>query len=92
MQITSTGAAAEPPSGVRAGCKRSGTAFTRSPVSSAAVITVVSSPRMIMRMIFSISSWKISRCSMVRCSASWGVMGMGFSLGDSMRFRPWARP
>ena len=24
----------------------------------------------------SISSWKISRCSMVRCSASWGVMGM----------------
>src|SRR3546814_1334074 len=24
-----------------------------------------------------ISSWKISRCSMVRWRASWGVMGMG---------------
>jgi hypothetical protein len=29
-----------------------------------------------MRMMCSISSWKISRCSMVRCRASWGVMGM----------------
>jgi hypothetical protein len=29
----------------------------------------------------SISSWKISRCSIVRCSASWGVMGMGYLLG-----------
>jgi len=50
--------------------------FTRRPVTMAAVITGDSSPRMIMRMRCSISSWKISRCSMVRCSASWGVMDM----------------
>ena len=41
-----------------------------------AVITGDSSPLMMSRTILSISSWKISRCSMVRCSASWGVMGM----------------
>src|SRR5256885_3995084 len=29
---------------------------------------------MIRRIRCSISSWKISRCSMVRCSASWGVI------------------
>ena len=46
--------------------------FTRRPVTMAAVITGDSSPRMIRRIRCSISSWKISRCSMVRCSASWG--------------------
>ena len=50
--------------------------FTRRPVTMAAVMTGESSPPMIMRMRCSISSWKISRCSMVRCSASWGVMGV----------------
>ena len=45
----------------------------------AAVITGDSSPLMMRRMILSISSWKISRCSMVRCSASWGVMDMASS-------------
>src|SRR5512140_3706679 len=50
--------------------------LTRRPVISAAIITGDSSPLMIMRTTLSISSWKISRCSMVRCSASWGVMGM----------------
>src|SRR3546814_4365469 len=29
-----------------------------------------------------ISSWKISRCSMVRWRASWGVMGMGSDTWD----------
>ena len=48
--------------------------FTRRPVRMDAVITGESSPRMIWRISSSISSWKISRCSMVRCSASWGVM------------------
>src|SRR5687768_2818998 len=50
--------------------------FTRRPVMSAAVITGDSSPLMIRRITCSISSWKISRCSMVRWSASWGVMDM----------------
>src|SRR3546814_13523273 len=41
------------------------------------------------RMRSTISSWKISRCSMVRWRASWGVMGMalvgdwGLGIGDS---------
>ena len=66
--------------------------FTRKPVIKAAVMTGDNSPLMIMRTTLSISSWKISRCSMVRCSASTGVMGMGFSLGlmfafNSIKFR-----
>jgi hypothetical protein len=59
--------------------------LTRRPVINAAVMTGESSPFMIMRMIFSISSWKISRCSMVLCSASWGVMGMAFSGFEFMK-------
>ena len=47
-----------------------------SPVMMAALITGDSSPLMIMRIRCSISSWKTSRCSMVRCSASWGVMNI----------------
>src|SRR3546814_11499525 len=41
------------------------------------------------RMRSTISSWKISRCSMLRWRASWGVMGMalvgdwGLGIGDS---------
>ena len=50
--------------------------LTRRPTVSAAIITGVNSPLMIRRMIDSISSGKISRCSIVRCSASWAVMGM----------------
>lgn len=46
--------------------------FTRSPVISAAIITGEHSPLMMSRTMCSISSWKTSRCSMVRCSASWG--------------------
>ena len=48
----------------------------KTPVTMAALMTGDSSPRMMSRIRCSISSWKISRCSMVRCSASWGVMGM----------------
>ena len=51
--------------------------FTRSPVRMAAAITGDTSPRMIWRINPTISSWKISRCSIVRCRASWGVMVMG---------------
>ena len=43
---------------------------------SAAIITGDTSPLMIWRISDSISSWKISRCSIVRCSASCGVMGI----------------
>ena len=48
--------------------------FTRRPIKSAAIITGDICPLMIWRMMSSISSWKISRCSMVRVSASCGVM------------------
>src|SRR6185312_10974073 len=51
--------------------------LTRMPTVSAAIITGVTSPRMISRMIASISSWKISRCSIVRCSASCTLMVIG---------------
>ena len=47
--------------------------LTRRPIVSAAIITGVTSPLMIRRMIDSISSGKISRCSIARCSASWTV-------------------
>jgi hypothetical protein len=43
----------------------------RRPVRIAAVIAGETSPRMIMRIRSTISSWKISRCSIVRCSACW---------------------
>jgi hypothetical protein len=42
----------------------------------AAVISGLTSPRMIWRISAIISSWKISRCSIVRCSASCGVIVM----------------
>ena len=44
--------------------------FTRRPTVSAAIITGDTSPLMIRRISDSISSGKISRCSIVRCSAS----------------------
>jgi hypothetical protein len=44
--------------------------LTRRPMSSAAVIAGDISPLMMRRIRSSISSWKISRCSMVRVSAS----------------------
>jgi len=50
--------------------------LTRKPTVSAAIITGDTSPLMIWRMIESISSWKISRCSIVRWSASCTVMDM----------------
>src|SRR5574343_868689 len=53
--------------------------FTRKPVMMAAVMTGESSPFMIMRIRCSISSWKISRCSIARCRASWAVMGLAVS-------------
>ena len=46
--------------------------FTRRPVISAAIITGEHSPLMMSRTMCSISSWKTSRCSMVRCSAPGG--------------------
>ena len=53
----------------RGGDLANGFFLTRRPVTMAAVMTGASSPLMIMRIRCSISSWKISRCSMVRCSA-----------------------
>ena len=50
--------------------------FTRRPVRMAAAITGETSPPMIWRMRSTISSWKISRCSIVRCRASCGVKVM----------------
>jgi hypothetical protein len=46
--------------------------LTRRPVRIAAVIVGETSPRMTCRIRSTISSWKISRCSMVRCRASCG--------------------
>ena len=51
--------------------------FTRRPTSTAAIITGLISPLMMRRTSESISSWKISRWSMVRARASWVVMGIG---------------
>ena len=48
--------------------------LTRRPTVSAAIITGVTSPLMIWRITDSISSWKISRCSIVRWSASCSVI------------------
>jgi len=53
--------------------------FTRSPTASAAIITGLISPLMMRRISASISSWKISRCSMTRVSASVLVMLMPVS-------------
>src|SRR5438128_11671682 len=50
--------------------------LTRKPTVSAAIITGDASPLMILRISASISSWKISRCSIVRCSASCNSSGM----------------
>jgi len=44
--------------------------LTRRPTVSAAIITGDTSPLMIRRISDSISSWKISRCSIARCNAS----------------------
>src|SRR5690606_20989051 len=49
----------------------------RRPARIAAVMTGETSPDMIRRISESISSWKISRCSMHRTSASWGVIWIG---------------
>src|SRR5690606_7719644 len=48
--------------------------LTRSPVRIAAVIAGGTSPRITMRIRSTISSWKISRCPIVRCRASCGVI------------------
>src|SRR5690606_33914009 len=48
--------------------------FTRSPIRMAAIIGGCISPLMIDRISESISSWKISRCSMQRVSASCAVI------------------
>ena len=58
--------------------------LVRRPDSSAAVINGEISPAMIWRISDSISSKKISRCSITRCSAAWGVM--------LMRESPYGRP
>ena len=50
--------------------------LTRRPIVSAAICTGVSSPLISRRHNDSISSWKISRCSMHRTSASLGVIDM----------------
>ena len=57
--------------------------LTRSPTVSAAIITGVTSPLMIRRISDSISSWKISRCSIVRWSASCSVMAMVVPVVDA---------
>src|SRR5690606_35094578 len=60
--------------------------LTRNPIMIAAVICGDTSPRITWRMRSNISSSKISRCSIVRCRASWGVMGMGRGVsGRGMR-------
>ena len=58
-------------------------------ISVAAIMTGDISPPMIRRIRCSISSWKISRCSMVRCSASLAVIlwGYGINVLQKGRFR-----
>src|SRR5690606_5188938 len=48
--------------------------LTRRPVRIAAVMAGGTSPRITMRIRSTISSWKISQCSIVRCRASCGVI------------------
>ncbi len=57
--------------------------LTRKPLRIAAVMVGETSPRMICRIRSTISSWKISRCSIVRCRACCGVMGMGLDSGSA---------
>src|SRR5206468_11060054 len=52
--------------------------LTRRPIVSAAIIVGDISPDMICRNRCSISSWKISRCSMQRSRACWGVIMSAF--------------
>jgi hypothetical protein len=59
--------------------------FTRRPMASAAIITGLISPLMMRRISASISSWKISRCSMTRVSASVLVMLMAGLLSAGRR-------
>ena len=60
--------------------------FTRKPVIKAAIMTGDISPDMIWRIKCSISSWNISRCSMVRCKASCGVILVGTAgMGDIVK-------
>ena len=54
--------------------------FTRRPISSAAIIGCDISPPMMRRISASISSWKISRCSIVRVRASVSVIAMQASV------------
>src|SRR5687768_8319820 len=56
--------------------------FTRRPIAMAAIITADISPLMIRRISASISSWKISRCSITRKSASVLVMVTATSSGS----------
>src|SRR5690606_13872263 len=56
--------------------------FTRRPMVSAAIMTGDISPLMILRNRCSISSWKISRCSMQRSRASCSVIGMAATSAD----------
>ena len=53
----------------------------------AAVIGGDTSPRMIARIRSSISSWKISRCSMTRCRASCGLSFIGSNTSGAARQR-----
>ena len=57
--------------------------LTRRPVSKAAVKAGDTSPRIMQRMTSTISSKKISRCSITRCRACWGVKFIGFLYGIS---------
>ena len=61
--------------------------FTRRPIAIAAIITGVISPLMMRRISASISSWKISRCSMTRVSASVLVMAWTSVLEDAAHGR-----
>ena len=66
--------------------------LTRRPTRMAAVMAGDISPLMMRRMICSISSWKISRCSMQRVSASWAVMVMPGLLQALRKLRSSAWP
>jgi hypothetical protein len=65
--------------------------FTRRPIRIAALIVGDISPLMIWRISLSISSWKISRCSMQRVSASCAVMVIAVLQGSWRAARGRAR-
>ena len=67
---TSTGVASSRITWAAAAISPTVSFFTRSPVMKPAICAGVSSPRMIWRMMCSISSWNTSRCSTVRWIAS----------------------